>query len=111
MGDPRIWHPQVAVQAARRLHIGVRTVSYRLERVRAFTGYAATDPAHRFTLEAAVLGARLLDWPATPVQPFETRPTELGVARSLPPAGNEQAGDRLASPPPGDRTGIVLFGP
>jgi len=30
---------------------GVRTVTYRLERVRALTGYAATNPAHRFTLE------------------------------------------------------------
>ena len=61
----------VATQAARRLHIGVRTVTYRLERVRALTGYAATDPADRFTLEAAVLGARLLEWPATPIQPIE----------------------------------------
>lgn len=61
----------VATQAARRLHIGVRTVTYRLERVRALTGYAATDPAHRFTLEAAVLGARLLEWPTTPIQPIE----------------------------------------
>jgi hypothetical protein len=55
----------VVAEAARRLHVGVRTVSYRLERIRSLTGYAATDPAHRFTLEAAVLGARLLDWPAT----------------------------------------------
>jgi hypothetical protein len=61
----------VAVQAAQRLHVGVRTVTYRLERVRALTGYAATDPAHRFTLEAAVLGARLLDWPATAIEPLE----------------------------------------
>jgi len=61
----------VAVEAARRLHIGTRTVTYRLDRVRALTGYAATDPAHRFTLEAAVLGARLLDWPSIPVEPIE----------------------------------------
>jgi hypothetical protein len=59
----------VATEAARRLHLGTRTVTYRLERVRALTGYSATDPAHRFTLEAAVLGARLLDWPSTPIQP------------------------------------------
>jgi hypothetical protein len=58
----------VAVQAARSLHVGVRTVTYRLGRVRTLTGYSATDPAHRFTLEAAVLGARLLDWPATPIE-------------------------------------------
>jgi hypothetical protein len=61
----------VAAETARRLHLGVRTVTYRLERVRALTGYSATDPAHRFTLEAAVLGARLLDWPTTPIQPVE----------------------------------------
>ncbi len=61
----------IAVQAAQHLHIGVRTVTYRLERVRALTGYAATNPAHRFTLETAVLGARLLDWPATPLEPVE----------------------------------------
>jgi GGDEF-like domain/PucR C-terminal helix-turn-helix domain len=61
----------VAAETARRLHLGTRTVTYRLERVRALTGYAATDPAHRFTLEAAVLGARLLDWPATPIAPIE----------------------------------------
>jgi DNA-binding PucR family transcriptional regulator len=61
----------VAAEAARRLHLGVRTVTYRLDRVRALTGYSATDPAHRFTLEAAVLGAQLLDWPTTPVEPVE----------------------------------------
>jgi hypothetical protein len=61
----------VAAQAARRLHLGTRTVTYRLDRVRALTGYSATDPAHRFTLEAAVFGARLLDWPSTPIEPVE----------------------------------------
>jgi sugar diacid utilization regulator len=59
----------VAAETARRLHLGVRTVTYRLERVRELSGYAANDPAHRFTLEAAVLGARLLDWPETPIEP------------------------------------------
>jgi sugar diacid utilization regulator len=61
----------VATETARRLHLGTRTVTYRLERVRLLTGYAATDPAQRFTLEAAVLGARLLDWPAVPIEPVE----------------------------------------
>ena len=42
-------------------------VTYRLDRVRALTGYAVTDPAHRFTLQAALLGARLLDWPRQPL--------------------------------------------
>jgi GGDEF-like domain/PucR C-terminal helix-turn-helix domain len=53
--------------AARRLNVSVRAVSYRLDRVKALTGYTPTEPTQRFTLEAAVLGARLLDWPATPL--------------------------------------------
>jgi hypothetical protein len=52
-----------AVAAASRLHVGVRTVTYRLQRIRELTGNSHTDPAQRFTLEAAVLGARLLRWP------------------------------------------------
>jgi hypothetical protein len=52
-----------ATAAARRLHIGVRTVAYRLRRVRELTGYDAGEPSQRFTLQTAVLGARLLDWP------------------------------------------------
>lgn len=76
----------VAAETARRIHIGVRTVTYRLERIRALTGYSATDPAHRFTLEAAVLGARLLDWPARPLEPIPQlghRPAHSGqVGRS-----------------------------
>jgi DNA-binding PucR family transcriptional regulator len=52
---------------ARRLRISARAVSYRLDRIKALTGYAPTEPTQRFTLEAAVLGARLLDWPATPL--------------------------------------------
>jgi DNA-binding PucR family transcriptional regulator len=50
---------------ARRLNVSVRTVSYRLDRVKALTGYTPTEPTQRFTLEAAVLGARLLDWPGS----------------------------------------------
>ncbi|TDD55272.1 PucR family transcriptional regulator [Saccharopolyspora elongata] len=49
--------------AADDLNLSVRAVSYRLDRVKKLTGYSATDPAQRFTLEAAVLGAKLLDWP------------------------------------------------
>lgn len=54
----------VATHAARRLHVGVRTVTYRLQRVKELTGYAADDPAQAFTLQVAVLGARLIGWPA-----------------------------------------------
>jgi sugar diacid utilization regulator len=53
----------VATETAKRLHLGVRTVTYRLDRIRALTGYNPADPAHRFTLQAAVLGAKVLDWP------------------------------------------------
>ncbi|MPZ95296.1 MAG: PucR family transcriptional regulator [Propionibacteriales bacterium] len=54
---------EVATEAARRLSMSVRTVTYRLARVKALTGHDPADPAQRFTLHAAVLGARLLEWP------------------------------------------------
>ncbi|RCG23389.1 PucR family transcriptional regulator [Sphaerisporangium album] len=50
--------------AARKLGISTRAVTYRLERIRRLTGFSPDDPTQRFTLETAVLGARLLDWPA-----------------------------------------------
>lgn len=54
---------QVATATAHALHVGVRTVTYRLDRVRELTGYSVHDPAQGFTLQVAVLGARLLGWP------------------------------------------------
>lgn len=54
---------EVATEAARRLHLSVRAVTYRLRRVRTLTGYDPNEPAERFTLHTAVLGARLLGWP------------------------------------------------
>ncbi|MGC5022466.1 PucR family transcriptional regulator [Micromonospora sp. DT47] len=56
----------VATEAARRLHVSVRTVTYRLDRIRTLSGYDPADPRDRFTLHAAVLGARALDWPHQP---------------------------------------------
>ncbi|MGW6459242.1 PucR family transcriptional regulator [Streptomyces sp. NPDC055078] len=53
--------------AARQLGITVRAVTYRLERIHRMTGYSATEETQRFTLEAAVLGARLLGWPGVPL--------------------------------------------
>jgi DNA-binding PucR family transcriptional regulator len=53
----------VNAEAARRLGLSVRTLSYRLERIRTLTGYTPNEPLQRFTLEAAVMGARLLGWP------------------------------------------------
>ncbi len=59
---------QVAVQAARRLHLSVRAVTYRLARVRELTGQDPARPADALALQVAVIGARLLDWPATPLE-------------------------------------------
>ena len=58
---------EVGTEAARRLHVSVRTVTYRLARVRALSGYDPADARDRFTLHAAVLGARALDWPRKPL--------------------------------------------
>ncbi|WP_336210145.1 PucR family transcriptional regulator [Nonomuraea sp. LPB2021202275-12-8] len=49
--------------AARALGISTRAVTYRLQRIRRLTGFSPDEPTQRFTLETAVLGARLLDWP------------------------------------------------
>ena len=59
----------VATEAAARLHLSVRAVTYRLHRVRTLTGYNPVDPAHQFTVHAAVLGARLLGWPEHELRP------------------------------------------
>src|SRR3954470_5006007 len=53
----------VATESAKRLHVSVRTVTYRLDRVKKLTGYDPADATHRFTLQAAVLGAKVLNWP------------------------------------------------
>jgi sugar diacid utilization regulator len=59
----------VATEAAAQLHLSVRAVTYRLDRVRTLTGYNPVDPADRFTVHAAVLGARLLGWPEHELPP------------------------------------------
>jgi len=56
-----------AAHTARMLHLSVRAVTYRLERVRELTGHDPARPAERFALQVAVLGAQLLGWPATPL--------------------------------------------
>ncbi|MFJ8937725.1 PucR family transcriptional regulator [Streptomyces sp. NPDC102365] len=53
----------VAAEAARRLALSVRALTYRLERIHKLTGANPADPVHRYTLQTAVIGARLLDWP------------------------------------------------
>ncbi|MEU9717618.1 helix-turn-helix domain-containing protein [Streptomyces sp. NPDC047976] len=53
----------VATETARRLSLSVRALTYRLERVHALCGADPMDPRHRYTLQTAAIGARLLGWP------------------------------------------------
>ena len=62
---------EVATETARRLHLSVRTVTYRLAKITDLTGYDPAAPTQRLTLQAAVIGARLLPWP----DPGVTAPT------------------------------------
>ena len=55
----------VNAEAARRLGVSVRTLSYRLQRIKTLTGYDPAQGLHRYTLETAAMGARLLGWPDT----------------------------------------------
>jgi hypothetical protein len=56
---------RVATAAARDLHLSVRTVTYRLARVKELTGRDPALAADALALQVAVIGARVLDWPAT----------------------------------------------
>lgn len=56
-----------ASAAARTLHLSVRALTYRLARIHRLTGYDPTSPDQRYTLETAVIGARLLGWPRSTV--------------------------------------------
>jgi sugar diacid utilization regulator len=55
----------VLTDAARGLHLSVRAVSYRLNRIRELTGNDVNVPMDRLALHLAVMGARLLDWPGS----------------------------------------------
>ncbi|WP_030326163.1 PucR family transcriptional regulator [Streptomyces flavochromogenes] len=57
----------VTAQAARRLNLSVRAMTYRLDRIHRLTGADPGDPVQRYTLQTAVVGARLLDWPDQPL--------------------------------------------
>lgn len=57
----------VSAETARRLHLSVRAVTYRLQRLEQALGRDPADPAQRLALHAAVVGARLLGWPTTPL--------------------------------------------
>ncbi|HET8582876.1 MAG TPA: helix-turn-helix domain-containing protein [Jatrophihabitans sp.] len=56
-----------AAEAARAMHLSVRALTYRLQRVHELTGHDPTRSTQRFALHAAVLGAKLLNWPAVPL--------------------------------------------
>lgn len=64
----------VAASTARRLSLSVRALTYRLARVHTLTGTDPTDPTDRYTLQTAVIGARLLDWPTRPLSSTEASP-------------------------------------
>ncbi|WP_435190692.1 PucR family transcriptional regulator [Streptomyces sp. bgisy126] len=53
----------VSAQAARHLGLSVRAMTYRLDRIHRLTGADPADPVQRYTLQTAVIGARLLGWP------------------------------------------------
>ncbi|MDT0268454.1 helix-turn-helix domain-containing protein [Streptomyces sp. DSM 44915] len=53
----------VAAEAARRLSLSVRAFTYRLKRIEQLTGADPSDSFQRYTLQTAVIGARLLGWP------------------------------------------------
>lgn len=55
---------EVRTDTARTLHVSVRTVTYRLAKIASLTGYDPSIPNQRLTLQAAVIGARLLPWPS-----------------------------------------------
>ncbi|MEU8521169.1 helix-turn-helix domain-containing protein [Streptomyces sp. NBC_01216] len=57
----------VAAEAARRLSLSVRAVTYRLDRINRLTGANPGDAVQRYTLQTAVIGARLLNWPEQPL--------------------------------------------
>jgi sugar diacid utilization regulator len=54
-------------RTARALHLSVRAVTYRLERVRTLTGSDPGDPADQLSLRVAASGAQLLSWPDRPL--------------------------------------------
>ncbi len=63
----------VAAEAARRLSLSVRAMTYRLDRIHRLTGSDPGDPVHRYTLQTAVIGARLLGWPEEGVEGWGVR--------------------------------------
>lgn len=80
----------VVTETARQLHLSVRAVTYRLERIAGLSGYDPTDPAHRVTIHAAVLGARLIGWPQHDLPPPTTAPDPAAPQPTTLSAGSRQ---------------------
>ncbi|MFE0463216.1 PucR family transcriptional regulator [Kitasatospora sp. NPDC058965] len=59
----------VTAEAARRLGLSVRAFAYRIAHIVRLTGLDPDDALQRYTLETAVLGARLLRWPDRSSEP------------------------------------------
>lgn len=53
-----------ATATAGALHLSVRGLTYRIERIQAALSHDLHDPHQRLTVALALLAARLLDWPA-----------------------------------------------
>lgn len=53
-----------ATATARALHLSVRGLTYRMQRIQAVLSRDIDDAQQRLTVELALLAARLLDWPA-----------------------------------------------
>ena len=49
------------------MHLSVRAVTYRLERIRELTGRDPAEPEDRYVLETALRGALVLSWPQHPL--------------------------------------------
>jgi sugar diacid utilization regulator len=60
-------------RTAQLLHLSVRAVTYRLNRIATLTGLDPGNPAQRYPLHTAVLGARALGWPDNTEVLAETR--------------------------------------
>lgn len=52
-----------ASRSARSMHLSVRALTYRLEKIAGLIGRDPAEPGARFELQTAVVGARLLGWP------------------------------------------------
>jgi PucR C-terminal helix-turn-helix domain/GGDEF-like domain len=60
-------HRGVATATARALHLSVRGLTYRIERIRRVLPHDLDDARQRLTIELALTAAQLLDWPAQPL--------------------------------------------